>query len=77
MSRRYVAVLIPDPEDGGYVASVPAVPGVYGQGETEEEAYQDVTEALRLMLTYLQEEGRETPVDLPPEGRSREIELAI
>lgn len=77
MSRKFVAVVIPDPEDGGYVASVPAVPGVYGQGETEEEAYRDVTEALRLMLDYLEEEGRETPVDLPPEGHSREIELAI
>jgi antitoxin HicB len=70
MTRRFVAVVVPDPEDGGYVASVPSVPGVYGQGETEEEAYQDVVQALRALHEYLEEEGREVPEAIP-------IELAV
>jgi antitoxin HicB len=77
MTRRFVAVVVPDPEDGGYVASVPSVPGVYGQGETEEEAYQDVVQALRALHEYLEEEGREVPEAIPPEGHLREIELAV
>ncbi len=77
--KRYVAVVFADPEDGGYVATVPAVPGVVGQGETEEEAYQDVTEALKLMLEYLYEEGREIPDEVTPTGSvsAKEIELAV
>jgi predicted RNase H-like HicB family nuclease len=74
MTRRFVAVVVPDPEDGGYV---PSVPGVYGQGETEEEAYQDVVQALRALHEYLEEEGREVPEAIPPEGHLREIELAV
>jgi predicted RNase H-like HicB family nuclease len=31
-------VVFAGPEDGGYVATVPGMPGVVGQGETEEEA---------------------------------------
>jgi antitoxin HicB len=77
MRRRFVAVVVPDPEDGGYVASVPSVPGVYGQGETEEEAYQDVVQALRALHEYLEEEGREMPESIPLEGHLREIELAV
>jgi predicted RNase H-like HicB family nuclease len=75
--RRYVAVVFADPEDGGYVATVPAVPGVAGQGETEEEAYRDVVAALTLMLEYMEDKGLEPPSDLPPGGRVREIELAV
>jgi antitoxin HicB len=77
MRLRFVAVVVPDPDDGGYVASVPSVPGVYGQGETEEEAYQDVVQALRALHEYLEEEGREMPESIPPEGHLREIELAV
>ncbi|MBA2693962.1 MAG: type II toxin-antitoxin system HicB family antitoxin [Rubrobacter sp.] len=72
-----MAVVFEDPEDGGYVARVPAVPGVAGQGETEEEAYRDVGEALRVLLEYLEEEGLDLPEDIPPEGRFKEIEVAV
>ncbi|UCF37812.1 MAG: hypothetical protein JSU96_02790 [Acidobacteriota bacterium] len=37
--------LIPDPELGGYTARVPDIPA-YGEGETEEEAIEDLKEAL-------------------------------
>ena len=56
-ARRFVAVVFADPEDGGFVARVPAVPGVVGQGETEEEAYEDVKEALVFHLESLAESG--------------------
>lgn len=77
--RGFVAVVFADPEDGGYVATVPAVPGVVGQGETEEEAYRDVEEALRLMLDYLEEEGREIPEEVTPAGSVsvKRLELAV
>ncbi len=73
-TRRYIVVVVEDDEDGGYVASVPAIPGVYGQWETEEDAYQDVVEALALALDDMAEHGEEIP---PSDGVAREVELAV
>lgn len=38
--------LIPDSEIGGFTARLPDIPA-YGEGETEEEAIEDLKEALR------------------------------
>lgn len=75
--RRFVAVVFADPEDGGYVAYIPGVPGVVDQGETEEEAYENVTKALAFHLECMVEEGLELPEDVPTEATFREIELAL
>jgi antitoxin HicB len=54
-------VVEPDPEDGGFVASTPTLKGVYGQGETEEEAVRDFEAALDFTLRAMMEEGEELP----------------
>ncbi len=41
--------LIPDPEQGGFTACVPDIPA-YGEGETEDEAIEDLKEALRAFI---------------------------
>lgn len=38
--------IIPDPEQGGFTARLPDIPA-YGEGETEEEAIEDLKEAIR------------------------------
>lgn len=38
--------LIADPDEGGYTARLPDIPA-YGEGETENEAIDDLKEALR------------------------------
>ena len=38
--------LIPDPDQGGYTARLPDIPA-YGEGETEQEAIDDLKEAVR------------------------------
>ena len=38
--------LIPDPEQGGFTARLPDIPA-YGEGETEQEAIDDLKEAIR------------------------------
>ncbi len=43
---RITVELIPDPEFGGYTARVPDLPA-YGEGATEEEAIEDLKEAIR------------------------------
>jgi len=45
MSRRYIVLLYPEPEEGGYSVSVPSLPGCHTQGETVEEALANAQEA--------------------------------
>lgn len=45
--QTYTVVIEPDPENGGFVATIPSVPGVVGQGKTEEEALTDAKSALK------------------------------
>lgn len=68
--QKFAVVVREDPEDGGYVASVPSIAGVYGQGETIEEAMQDAKEALEFTLEDMRERGEEIPAG---EESAREI----
>jgi predicted RNase H-like HicB family nuclease len=76
MTRKFVAAVFSDPEDGGYVATVLGVPGVVGQGEAEEEAYEDVTKALEFHLESMAEFGEEIPEEPTPKS-TRTIELSV
>ena len=51
--------------EGGYVASVPALPGCHTQGETLEEAERNVKEAITLYLESLADHGEAIPEEGP------------
>ena len=51
-------VLIEQDEDGVFVASVPAIPGCHTQGETYEEAIDNVKEAIELCLEVASEDQK-------------------
>ena len=51
--------------EGGYVASVPALPGCHTQGETLEEAERHVKEAIALYLESLAAHGEKIPKEGP------------
>jgi len=61
MSRTYTVVLDPDPEEGGYTVTVPALPGVVTQGETVEQCIERVQEAIALHLAAMAEDGEPIP----------------
>ncbi|HXT62148.1 MAG TPA: type II toxin-antitoxin system HicB family antitoxin [Pyrinomonadaceae bacterium] len=44
-------------EEGGYVVTCPALPGLVTEGETLEEAREMAEDALRLYLATLREDG--------------------
>ena len=50
-------------EEGGYVASVPAVPGCHTQGETLAETISNIEEALIGFLEVIVERGERMPVE--------------
>ena len=63
----YRVILEPDPEDGGYVAHCPALPGCYSQGDTREEAISNAREAISAYIGSLRKDGLPIPGDVEPE----------
>jgi predicted RNase H-like HicB family nuclease len=59
--------------EGGYVASVPALPGCHTQGDTIEEAEQNIKEAIALYLESLAAHGEPIPI----EGRSLQGKVTV
>ncbi len=50
----FKVLLEPDEEVGGYVVTCPALPGCYTQGDTIDEALENIKEAILLCLEDLQ-----------------------
>ena len=62
---RYTAVVIPDAEDGGFLAYVPAIPNCFTHGETVEHAVAMAEDAARGLLESMAAHGEEIPVEAP------------
>ena len=62
-------------EEGGYVVTCPALPGLVTEGDTMEEARQMAEDALRGYLESLLEDGLSIPADKSPIAEPIEIAL--
>jgi len=56
-------VILEQEADGGFVVAVPALPGCVTQGETREEALENVLEAIELYIEDCREAGEVIPVE--------------
>ncbi len=65
--------IIPDPEQGGFTARLPDIPA-YGEGETENEAIDDLKEAIR---GYIETFGLEDALSRVAQPSLRTIELDL
>ena len=65
------AVVIHEEPSGGYWAEVPALPGCYSQGETEEELMSNIREAIGAVLEVMKEDGA------LPESNVRVLDIAV
>nr|WP_225938780.1 type II toxin-antitoxin system HicB family antitoxin [Kovacikia minuta] len=65
---KWRVILEPDPETGDWAVWCPTLPGCVSAGETEEEALQNIREAIEL---YLELE----PIELAPGSLIREVTL--
>jgi antitoxin HicB len=63
-------------EEGGYVVTCPALPGLVTEGDTMEDARQMAEDALRRYLESLLEDGLSIPPDKTPIAEPVEIALA-
>ena len=63
-------------EEGGYVVTCPALPGLVTEGDTLEEARLMAEDALRAYLESLRKDGLSIPVDKSPITEAIKIALA-
>jgi antitoxin HicB len=70
MLRRVPLVFAPQPE-GGFTVTSPILPELITEGDTLEEAYANVSDALAAVIDLYVEQGRPLPqgVDLPGSGQ--------
>ncbi len=66
---KWRVILEPDPETGDWAVWCPELPGCTSAGETEQEALDNIREAIEL---YLQPD----PIELAPGAITREITIA-
>jgi antitoxin HicB len=57
----FLVLLEPDEQAGGYVVSCPPLPGCYSQGDTIDEALENIKQAILLCLQDLQAEDQPIP----------------
>ncbi len=59
-------ILIPKRETDGFVASVPSLPGCHSQGDTVQEALENVRKAIEHHVETLAAQGEIIPDDVAP-----------
>jgi antitoxin HicB len=69
MIRRVPLIFAPQPE-GGFTVTSPVLPELVTEGDTLEEAFANVRDALAAVLELYAEEGRSLPpgIELPASG---------
>lgn len=74
MVHRYRVILEPE-EDGGFSVWVPALPGCVSQGETRQEAIENVREAIQCYLESCLKHGEPIPVEARTEEATVEVAM--
>ena len=64
MTNYKFTVVVERDEDGLYIASVPFLQGCYTQGETYEEALENIKDAIKLHIEAHQALGEPVPIEV-------------
>ena len=64
--RNYEFTVVIEPDEGGYHAYVPLLPGCHSFGATVDEALANILEAARLHVECMQEDGEAIPLEAQP-----------
>jgi len=76
MTKRTYAIVLEPQEVGGYTVTVPALPEVVTEGDTEAEAVEMAREAIELAIEYRRSIGMEIPPGTGPVVREVAVEAA-
>jgi antitoxin HicB len=72
--KRTFAIILEPQEEGGFTVTVPALPEVITEGDTESEALTMAKEAIALAIEHRRAKGFEIPVDRASHIRKVSIE---
>jgi len=64
MTKYRFTVVVERDEDGVYIASCPAMQGCHSQGDTHEEAVENLKDAIRLHIEARQQLGEAVPFEV-------------
>lgn len=71
MERMQFVITLYQDEDGMFIAECPAIPGCISQGKTEQEAEQNIRDAIKECLEVRAEKG------LPLTVETRQVEVLV
>ncbi len=77
MNKYRIQVLIEEDEDGKYIASCPSLQGCYTQGDTIEEAMENIQDVIEMCLGELLEEKQDIELLYPQIIDIKHIEVTI
>lgn len=77
MKLPYRMELVEDPEEGGYMVSLPELPGCISSGETIESAVRNIEDAKLVWLQAALEDGVEISEPEPAENYSGQFKLRL
>ncbi|MBI1745982.1 MAG: type II toxin-antitoxin system HicB family antitoxin [Acidobacteria bacterium] len=79
MAEYSYTVLYEPAEEGGYIVTVPALPGLVTEGDTLDEAREMAKDAIKGYIESLVEDGQPIPSDvkLKLEPKKEEVKIAI
>jgi antitoxin HicB len=66
-------IVLETEEEGGFVVSVPALPGCLSQGESRDEALKNAREAIAVYLEELRARGEKIPREVRTETQYIEL----
>lgn len=72
---KFTVILTPELEDGGFVAECPVIPGCVSEGETVEEALNNITDAIEGCLETMASRNEPLPSDGGAIVASVDVEL--
>ena len=76
MADRRYTVLFEPAEEGGYVVTCPALPGLVTEGDTIEEAREMARDAIRAYVESLRKDGLPIPDDIDPVKEELDVPLS-
>ena len=77
MEKFSVQVVVEQDEDGRYIASCPCLQGCHSQGDSFEEALENVKDVIEMCIEELREENRTLDLRYPEVIAIKHLEVAV
>lgn len=77
MKKYNLQVIIEQDEDGVYVAECPALQGCYAQGDTFEEAIENIKDVITMCIEELKESKKKISLKYPEVIGIKSLEVAV